>query len=114
MSISKNSRTTQRSYANEDTPITLRSIEGEERRSAFQIPLASAKRLKRNTPERSIGFSQFEPGVPRFVVAPHNERLGLAASFWMDQSNLLVHRQGGSDDRHAAGVADVNRNGVGS
>ena len=54
--------------------------------------LAARLELERNTPERRIRLSQLESGVPRFVVPPDDQRFGLAASFRMDQSNLLVHR----------------------
>ena len=61
-------------------------------KAASRYRVQRSQGLERNAPERGIGLGQFEPGVPRFVVAPHDQRFGLAASFWMDQSNLLVHR----------------------
>src|SRR5882724_10414501 len=48
------------------------------------------------------------------MVAPYHQSLGLSARLRMDQPHLLVQRQRRSDDRHAAGVADINRYRIGS
>jgi hypothetical protein len=75
-----------------DTPILICLIEEKIRHYRFFQGACARLKLERNTPERRIGLSQFEAGVPRFVVPPNDQRFGLAASLWMDQSNLLVHR----------------------
>ena len=66
------------------------------------------------TPERSIRLYQFEACIPRFMAAPNNLGLRLAARSWMDETDAFVQRKIRSHHRHAAGLTHVHGDSVGA
>src|SRR6267378_2000778 len=86
------------------------------RRTSGLSRFASVRRVADylETPERSIRLYQFEAGIPRFMAAPDNLSLRFAARSWMDQTDAFVQRQIRSYHRHAAGLAHVHGDGVGT
>ena len=69
--------------------------------------------LELKSPERGIGLDEFQADVPGLVIAPDHFGFGFAAGFRVDQADTAVKRDVGTYHSHAAGMADVNGDGVG-
>jgi hypothetical protein len=63
-------------------------------------------------PEIGIGIGESEAGVPGFVAAPNDLGVGLFAGGGVDQFDALMHVEVAGDDGFAAGVGDVDGNGI--
>jgi hypothetical protein len=81
---------------------------------AKQIRIGAARSRLFQTPKCSIRLYQFEARIPRFMAAPDNFGLRLAARSWMDETDAFVQRQIRSHHCHAAGLAHVHGDGVGA
>src|SRR5438046_6024373 len=75
---------------------------------------AKGRRRLFQTPEGSIRLHQLEACIPRFMAAPDNLGVGLAAGLWMDQPHALVQGNIRTHDCQTPRVAHVNRYSVGA
>src|SRR5882724_3040291 len=75
-------------------------------------PARNERRLE--IPEGGVGSIESEADVPRFVITPDDLCFGGATRFGMDEFYALAKREWSADDGHAAGVADVHGDAVGT
>src|SRR5580704_108573 len=75
---------------------------------------AGQNSLELHAPEGGVRLDQLEADVPSLVIAPDNFRLGLAATFGMNQTHASMQREWCADNRHAARMADIDGHRIGA
>jgi len=74
---------------------------------------AAKEQLDLNAPEGRIRIGQGDPDIPSFMAAPNDFALSAAACFWDNQTNFAAEGKISADNGHAAGVTDIDGDGIG-